>query len=387
MAIPYPHIQARGTYRELGRAVGEGARGRIGAAIAFYEEHFPALAGIEFAEGERQALAHLPFAQRYLPQYVEELEGMAEGSGQPFVKLLVPNCAEEFTCPVDADTGASPHGGSADAAAGSATQAGPCDVTGPGHPSGAGHLCTAVAVMTDRRHLIGHNMDWYDVDLDKNVLFDLTTPDGTRIVTIAGVPYLPILGINSHGIGYVGNSVYSNDNRLGLPNAFVRRWALEASSLEEAAARVSHPMRARGSNHLLGDRDGRIWDVETSAHGAVLMEHEGSAAHTNHYVAPAMAVYEGYHKDESRARLADAEHHLAEGLAHGDDPMELVARTLRSHVGAPDSVCGHPQEDAPVESRVMTVASMICDLDAMELRACAGPPCQNPYAVWPAAAR
>ena len=49
-------------------------------------------------------------------------------------------------------------------------------------------------------------MDWYVVDVDKNVLFDLTTPDGTRIVTIAGVPYLPILGMNSHGLAYVGNS-------------------------------------------------------------------------------------------------------------------------------------------------------------------------------------
>ena len=27
----------------------------------------------------------------------------------------------------------------------------------------------------------------------------------------------------------------------------------------------------------------------------------------------------------------------------------------------------------------MTVASMICDLDAMRLRACAGPPCENDY--------
>src|SRR5674536_177942 len=53
------------------------------------------------------------------------------------------------------------------------------------------------AVMTADCHLVAHNMDWYVVDADKNVLFDLTTPDGTRIVTIAGVPYLPILGMNS----------------------------------------------------------------------------------------------------------------------------------------------------------------------------------------------
>jgi isopenicillin-N N-acyltransferase-like protein len=369
MAIPFLYIQARGSYRELGRAVGEGAREQIGAAIAFYEEHFAAMAGIDFAEAERQALTYLPCAQRYLPQYVEELEGMAEGSGQPFVKLLVPNCAEEFTCPVDEAGG--PDGGD-----------GPYGEGGGSHAPVAGHFCTAVAAMTDDRHLVGHNMDWYVVDVDKNVLFDLTTPTGTRIVTLAGVPYLPILGMNSHGVAYVGNSVYSNDDRLGVPNVFVRRWALEAESLEEAAARAAMPVRARGSNHLLGDREGRIWDVETSAHGAVLREHQGFAAHTNHYAAPAMAVYEGYHKAESRARLATAEEALSAGLASGADPMDLIERVLRSHDGEPDCICGHPDEAEPLGRRVMTVASMVCDLDAMELRACAGPPCENPYTTW-----
>lgn len=337
--------------------MGEGARGQIAAAIAFYEEHFREMSGLEFAAAEAQAQLFLPFAQRYLPQYVEELQGMAEGSGQPFEKLLVPNCAEEFTCPVD------------DAADGPA----------------AAHFCTAVAVMAAGRHLVGHNMDWYVVDVDKNVLFDLTTPDGTRIVTIAGVPYLPILGMNSHGVAYVGNSVYCNDGRLGVPNVFVRRWALEARSLEEAAARAAMPMRARGSNHLFGDREGRIWDLETSAHGAVLMEHEGHAAHTNNYVAPAMGHYEGRHGTESPRRLADAEAGLEAGLAAGEDPQAVVEAVLRRHIGRCDGICSHPDETQPLGERVMTVASMVCDLDAMELHACAGPPCENPYGVWPAA--
>ena len=156
--------------------------------------------------------------------------------------------------------------------------------------STAARFCTAVAVMQGGRHLVGHNMDWYVVDADKNVLFDLTTPDGTRIVTIAGVPYLPILGMNSHGLAYVGNSVYSNDDRRGVPNAFVRRWVLEASTIEEAASRACMPVRAHGSNHMLGDAGGRIWDIETSAYAAVMTEHERSAAHTNHYAVPAMAA-------------------------------------------------------------------------------------------------
>jgi isopenicillin-N N-acyltransferase like protein len=143
-------------------------------------------------------------------------------------------------------------------------------------------------------------------------------------------------------------------------------------------------MRARGSNHTFGDRTGRIWDVETSAYGAALIEAEGCYAHTNHYAAPAMAIYEGYHKEESRRRLQWAQDELAAGLARGDEPEGLVARVLRSHEYAPESICGHPDPADDPADQIMTVASLICDLDAMELKACAGPPCENPYRTFAA---
>jgi hypothetical protein len=54
--------------------------------------------GHPYAEGERQALSLLPYAERCLPQFVEELTGMAEGAGLPLEKLLVPNCGEELLC-------------------------------------------------------------------------------------------------------------------------------------------------------------------------------------------------------------------------------------------------------------------------------------------------
>jgi isopenicillin-N N-acyltransferase like protein len=52
----------------------------------------------------------------------------------------------------------------------------------------------------------------------------------------------------------------------------------------------------------------------------------------------------------------------------------------------PDAICGHPDPETPVADRVMSVASIVCDLDRMELKACAGPPCESPYRTFPAAA-
>ena len=360
MPIAFPYIQARGSYRDLGRAVGEAAREQVAAAIDYYREHFVAMAGIEFAEAERRAQGYLRYAERHLPQYVEELQGLAEGAGQPFSAVMVPNCGEEFTCA----TGAT-----------------------PGAPGGrpamrAGRLCTGVAVSAGGRHVVGHNMDWYAVDLDKNVLFDLTMPDGTRLLSIAGVPYLPMLGMTSHGIGSVSNSLSCNDAREGVPNAFVRRWVLEAPSVEEGRKRACLAGRARGSNHLWMDRSGLVCDLETSATAAAEVAGEGWLVHTNHYVSEAMAPFEASLEDESRRRLARAETLLAAGIARGDHPVELVAAVLRDHAGSPDAICGHPGVRGPRPDESVTVASMICDLDNGRLHACAGPPCENPYRVF-----
>ena len=228
-------------------------------------------------------------------------------------------------------------------------------------------------------------MDWYVIDAVNNVLFDLTGPDGTRIMGLAGAPYLLMLGMNSHGIASVSNSVHSIDNRVGVPNVFVRRATLEARTLEEARERGLLAARARGTNHFFADTGGRLWDLETSAAASALIDrtHDGSMVHANHYVSPDMSRYEGHATAESSVRLSTADRLLQEGVARGEDPVELVTRVLRAHEPSPaECICGHPEPgDAPADQG-MTVGSIICDLDERRLYACAGPPCQNPYEVF-----
>jgi isopenicillin-N N-acyltransferase-like protein len=359
MGIAFVHVQARGTYRELGRAVGEAAREQVQASVAFFRENFTSMTGgrLTFDQAEREAAAYAAQARRWLPGHVEELEGLAEGAHVPVSRLLVLNCGEEFTAEE------------------------PAASTPPGSPRSGDH-CTAVAVVSGGRHIVGHNMDWYVIDAVNNVLFDLTGPDGTRILGLAGAPYLLMLGMNSHGIGNVSNSVHSNDNRIGVPNVFVRRAALEARTLEEARDRGLLAARARGTNQFFADTAGRLWDLETSATAHALMDHTraGFMAHSNHYVSPEMRPYEGCAAEESVVRLSTAERMLTEGLAAAEDPVDLVARVLRTHEPSRDQcICGHPQPDEAPADQGMTVGSIICDLDERRVYACAGPPCENPY--------
>ncbi len=357
MPVPFLYVRASGTNREIGREIGQAAACQIAAAVSFYREHFVHMAGIPFAEAERRVMDYLPPARHHLPQYVDELEGLAEGSGLGLAELLVLNCAEEFLYVAGAD-----------------------GIESSERRTVSDRRCTVAGVVKHDSSVVGQNMDWYVVDVETNVLFDLTVTDGTRILAIGSVPYLPMAGMNSHGIAYGGNSVNSNDNRVGVPNAFVRRWVLEAPTLEEARSRASMPERARGSNHFLQDRAGRLWNVETSASRATCVESSTWLAHTNHYVTQAMTGFESHCSEDSRLRLASAEDALTRGYERMEDAAELLTAMLRSHAESADgSICVHPDTTLPVADRGTTAASMVMDLGGGRLLACAGPPCENPY--------
>jgi isopenicillin-N N-acyltransferase-like protein len=350
-SVPYVTVKVRGSHREIGRAVGEAARTQVLSALGWYAEHFRSMANMEFSEAKQRVEGYLDFARKHLPQYVEEMEGMAEGAGVSLEALAVPNCGEEFTCRVVTRR--------------------PEDT-----PMDASPACTAVALVHRGRHIVGHNMDWYAVDLDKNVLFDVTGPSGVRFLAFSGVPYLPALGMNSAGITYVGNALYCNDERTGVPNVLVRRWVLESRTIVEACHRALHPDRARGSDHLFADVAGDIFNLETSAMAGSLTHDRHSFVHTNHFIHADMLRYEGSFRANSRDRLQRARTMLSEGLERDEDPLQLVMEVLRDH--AETAICEHPAHEA-APTAGMTVGSMVCDLDNQRMLVCAGPPCRGSY--------
>jgi len=365
----YLEIEAHGSPREIGRAVGEAARAFIVRGLAFYEEYHHEMGPLTFAEAERESLAYLDSARRHIPAVVEELEGMAAGAGVSLSRLLVPNLGEELTCNDD------PAGGASCLSHGRATA--DARLRSRRRPR-RGH-CTTVAIMAGGRRIVAHNEDWFAGDVENNVLLRLTTADGTQILAVTSAVLLPPTGINSHGIAGGANTVFSNDNRVGVPNNLLRRWVLEAATLEEARDRCLLPERARGSNHLFGDAGGRIWNLETSGTAAALVEADVWYAHANHYLSPEMGEYDLSSSVNSRTRTARARELVQEGLARGDDPAVIAARVLADHENGENCICGHPDENDSYGERETTTASMVWDLDAMSVEVAFGPPCESEH--------
>lgn len=343
MAVPFVELDVSGSHREIGRQIGEDVRPLIERCVASYETDFERSSGMSFAAAEERTLPLLAAAERVLPQYVDELRGLAEGADVPFSRLLLLNCGEELFC----------------SAAGE-----------------QGH-CTSVAVAQGGRTIVAHNEDWSANDVENNVLLRIAVPDGTRILAMTTACFLPMTGLNSHGLAFAANTLSARDERPGVPNAFVRRWVIESSTREEATARALLAARARGSNHLFGQAGGGVWDVETSAERAAIIEGGEWLAHTNHYVADEMLDLEGPVSGGSRRRYARACKLLTDGLRKRLDPVEMAAEILRDHDAAPTSICCHGVNGQDDPSP--TTASMIWELEERRMHVCAGPPCENPY--------
>ena len=211
-------------------------------------------------------------------------------------------------------------------------------------------------------------------------------PDGTRLLAFAGAAYLPIVGLNSHGIGNVSNSVHSTDNRVGVPNVFVRRSTMEAATLEAAREQGLLPARARGTNQFFADTAGRLWDIESSATAGAFADHSGARLHGAHQPLRGArdGALRGLRRGRSRARGSTPPRPCS--------PQGSTTATSRSSSWPASCAATSPRRttaSAATPTRAcrsaeqgMTVGSIICDLDERRLYACAGTPCDNPYQVF-----
>lgn len=377
-----PVIEASGTHREVGRQIGEAARDLVSQGLAAYEERFPVLAGFDFAEAVERSRAYLRPALEYVPQAVDQIRGLAEGANAPFQQLFALNCGEEFTC--RADQVWPEEGGGAGA--------GPATNGAAARPGGGVRprpdRCTSFAVVAGGSVVSGHNEDWYPEDVEGLVVRRIRVvgsgvPGGAVSYLSVGAAYdLPMTGVTSHGLTSAANTVYYRDERVGVPNNCLLTVVLAQPDLERARAFIAGSPRARGSNHLLCDAGGRIWDVETSAERWALIDGGALFTHANHYVSPELAPGDATASEGSPLRAARAAELLAEGVAVGGDLVELGKAVLSDHANAPLSICSHWDDDDPDQDQSVTTASMVWEPAEGRAHIACGQPCTSGYATY-----
>jgi hypothetical protein len=341
---PVRVVVARGDPLERGRTVGWELADLIRASLEFYWRYL-----VRRGVGELPGLLapYLAAAERELPDLVELVTGMAEGSGVSFWELFCVNAFEELEPLLEGRSG---------------------------RPLEPRERCSTVTISGPGYTLLGHNEQWMAGEVGHAAVVVELPDDGPALVSPTLACCLPAVGMNEYRVAQGIQSLVADDDGVGIPRVLVSRHALVASSPADALRRATLPGRAGGYGHSFAFASGSAMNIETSATRFAVNGLPGS--HTNHYTDPELADRAPPPSPGSLARLA-----RLQALVEERSPATpaAIGEILADHGGdGPQAICEHGAEE-PADEASAVVFSMICDLDLGRMWVAPGSPCVTAY--------
>jgi isopenicillin-N N-acyltransferase like protein len=377
---PVRVVVARGDPLERGRTVGYELADLIRGSLEFYWRYL-VRRGVRAGELPGLLAPYLAAAERELPDLVELVTGMAEGSGVSFWELFCVNAFEELEPVLEARSGRS---------LGQVTGAGGADGprelggTGPSELGGAPwERCSTVTISGPGYTLLGHNEQWLAGDAGHVAVVVELPDDGPALVSPTLACCLPAVGMNEYRVAQGIQSLTANDDGVGIPRVLVSRHALVASSPADALRRATLPGRAGGYGHSFAFGSGSAMSIETSATRFAVNGQPGS--HTNHYTDTELAERAPPPSRGSLARLARLQALVTE---RSPATPAAIGEILADHGGGgPQTICEHGEgagepasaDRGPPDEASAVVFSMICDLDLGRMWVAPGSPCVTAY--------
>jgi len=331
---PIPIFEFRGTHRQVGQQIGEAMKSRLQRMAAGAREGLPR--GVSWDDMLLQGQAYLVPSREVYPQYIDELEGIAEAAGLPFDELFLWLC-EELWEP------AAWRAFSLPPAAAGGTEGG--DTLPCGGAKGCTDMVARGPATADGSTLVAHTNDLGpEVEADLVILkVQAGDEPGFLGVSVGGAGYSA--GFNAAGISMTGNQVDCNDIRPGVPRLLCVRAILAARRLEEAMNACLLPRRASNYNNVIADAHGEVYSMEGSATDCEPVYIEGDLlAHANHYASPPMRRFEA---DRNAISGSVIRHNRAWRLLrenHGRLTPERFQSLLADHANYPGSICKHGTE-------------------------------------------
>jgi isopenicillin-N N-acyltransferase-like protein len=364
----------RGNPRERGRAHGEQARDWIAAMVA---EHF---AFLEFSAdyilkrplSRRQILEigdeYLAACERYAPDLVDEVRGIAEASNVPFREIISLNTFIDVADLVRPETAQN-------------------------YTAVPANGCTSFGVMPpaagDGRVYLGQTFDTKAVFKPYTCVLQVedscptdcealperaARPTSKSLVaTFAGI--VGCAGLNAAGVGVVMNHLHTHDARPGVPFTFAVRKILQAASMVQALQGLESLEPASGVNFILADETG-VRGTELAPTRREMVEPRGGwLGHANHCLAPNVRAVEVEPSVYSLARGERADTLLARHAGRIDKAS--LSSFLRDHQSREDTICSHVEADAPRLRQYMSDWGVILDLHARTMDMYVGNPCEE----------
>ncbi len=296
---------------------------------------------------------YLPAIEKYAPEIVEEMKGMAEGAKVDFPDIFFLNMTYEITIP-------SVMGGcTVFAAAGEAT--------------------------ADGEVITGQNFDYAQPWEEFMILLRMKPTNRPRILAVTSAGCLPLFGLNSAGISINLNLLRNKDSltpKNGVPTHVILRKVFMSENIGEAIMIITAAKEKAAKNYLLTDRQGNIINIETTANDLnILYPEKGILTHANHFkterfksadLAP-LLLPDSYTRGQ---RL-----YLLMNDYYGQLSVDLMEQLLQDHSNLPNSICRHldPRAPLPFSRTMKTLVSLISCPKEQKAYIALGNPCENEH--------
>ena len=356
----FPIIEVEGSPRNRGQQHGAKARKRIGRSVATYARLF-AFCGIDWKGAQQLGAGYRDLIGDLDTELLEEIEGIAAGSGRSVNEILALNARTEILPPTYPGQ---PHpdrkGIAARNIAGGVPDWGECT-----------SIAVKPAMSTTGTTLLAQNWDWLGAQRAALVLVRCTETDGSTCLTLTEAGMLAKIGLNSHGFGVCLNILRSSDDgsKPGVPVHVLLRALLKRRSVDDAVAFASKLDFGASSNVLCADAGGETAALEFSPRGldvirGAAVEEMRALCHTNHFIAVEAAKHQASLAPSlSTYPRLDRINALAGGHKGRLSPQDLE-HMLRDESEGFLSICRRPDPAVEAEACMETVASVVMDLGA-----------------------
>jgi isopenicillin-N N-acyltransferase-like protein len=374
--MTFPRIRVSGGARARSEQYGRLARLQIEHVREGYERAFAAK-GVTWEAATEQARAYLPMIEAHCPDLLEEIRGIAFGSGLSFDEILTINCRSEV---LHAATVRRERGLLQDRES---------------TVGGSRGECSSFALEPDRsptlHSLVGQNWDWLETLGPGTIVLEVERDDGPNYVTIVEAGLLAKMTMNAHGVAMGINTLATtlDGTDRGLPFHFLIRRLADATDLSAALEGLAVVPRATSGSYMLASATGAVLNLETSPGGSrnitPQLSHTGAIVHTNHFIDDVPGGYDlaKFSMSDSYVRLGRLGRSVGAHSVGSDAAQRLSHEDLRAalsdHADSPNSICCHPDPLADPLSRWKTLASVIMDPHSRTMWLAEGPPCESEW--------
>lgn len=339
----FDFAEISGSYRQIGFKIGKYFKKNIEFVLNNRKDWVLKLKKlIQSKEGKHFKEIFLKEIKNAFPFYIEEIEGLSEGSNIDLDLVWALNLQCELEYIIEKDG------------------------------------CSSIYFKDKKENYFLHNEDGHMANFGKMFLVYIKPPSKVNFLSIVYPGLLPgnAPGINKNGIFQTTNYIGSEKVFEGVPRYVLSRAILEAKDLNEAKNISIYSPKAYPCHHNIGSfEEERYLSIEATPSGFDVFEPEYLYYHTNHLILEKTKEYpyeEKVYREKSSISRYEVIKNGIENL-HRKPKFEDLFSLLSSHINKPFSPCRHPVKE--IEGQ--TLCTAYYDLKKKKICFYAGNPCES----------